>query len=265
MQPMGSRKDCKGKRCLCAMRCLNLEGFSMLSSSAHVLYSSARCITSNSMWCRAAHPAANFRKVPRGSAVLHDFSVRASAAVLSEAAGNAKCHALARRACLAVMARANCASVSKHAMYCCGEPESCGQRLRIWSAVQDSANHAQCCAVAIHPPIPMRCSSAMASAAAKQARTGGCCRVLKRSCAKQCCNQRIAALLSLPRWTSERMGSAMRIQTPFCAGVTLGRSCWQEIFAGENDSCFDRKPQTWRVCNACGAVVSESSKGCCNC
>ena len=33
------------------------------------------------MWCRAAQPAASFRKVPRDSAVFQSFSVLDSAAV----------------------------------------------------------------------------------------------------------------------------------------------------------------------------------------
>ena len=133
----------------------------LLSSSAHVLCSPARSVTSSSTWCRAAQPAASLRNVPRGSAVLHNFSVRASAAVLSEAAGSANCHALAPSEGRAVIARASWAHVSKHAMYCCGAPVSWGQRLRIWSAVQVSANQ-----VTIHPPMPVLRSSAMASAAA---------------------------------------------------------------------------------------------------
>ena len=203
----------------------NLDTFPRLSSSAHVFCSPAKWVTSSSTWCRAAQPAASFKNVPSGSAVLHSFSVRASAAVLSDAAGSANCQVLAPRTCRAVMASVSCASVSRHAMYCWGEPESCGQKHQICSAVNDSANHAQCVVVTIHPPMPMPWSSAMASAAAKHVNTPGRCSGRNRSCEKHCCIQRIAALLSLPKCTSDGRGSATRIHVPLCAAVTLGRSC----------------------------------------
>ena len=224
MHPVKSMKDCSGKRYRSAARWRNLDVFPRLSSSAQVFCSPAKCVISSSTWRRAAQPAANFKKAPSGSAVLQTFSVRASAVVLSDAAGNANCQALAPTAWRAVMASASCASVSKHAMYCCGEPESCGQKHRTCSAVKDSANHAQCVAVTIHPPMPMPRSSAIASAAAKHAKTPGRCSGLSLSRAKHCCIQRIAALLSLLRCTSERSGSATRIHVPLCVAVTLGRS-----------------------------------------
>ena len=87
-----------------------------LSSSAQVFFSPAKCVTSSSTWCRADHAAAILRKVPRGSAVLHNFSVPASAAVLSEALGSANFHYCAPTTLRAVMAKASCARVSKHAM-----------------------------------------------------------------------------------------------------------------------------------------------------
>ena len=231
MHPVKSMKDCSGRRYRSAVRWRNVDVLPRLSSSAHVFCSPAKCVVSSSTWCRAAQPAANFKKVPSGSAVLQSFFVRASAVVLSDAAGNANCQALAPMAWWAVMASASCASVSKHAMYCCGEPESCGQKQRICSDVKDSANQAQCVAVTIHPPMPMPWSSAIASAAAKHAKIPGRWRGLSLSCVKHCCIQRIAALLSLLRCTSERSGSAMRIQVPLCAAVTLGRSCLHVIGA----------------------------------
>ena len=161
------------------------------------------------------------------------------------------------------MASASCASVSKHAMYCCGEPQSCGQKHRICSDVKDSANHAQCVAVTIHPPMPIPWSSAIASAAAKHAKMPGRCRGLSLSCVKHCCIQRIAALLSLLRCTSERSGSAMRIHVPLCAAVTLGRSFlalyWR--FACENYFGFDGQPKAWWLCDHSGAVVECVKKG----
>ena len=113
------------------------------------------------MWCRAAQSAANFRKDPKGSEVLQSFSVRASAAVLSDALGSANFQVVAPSALRATIAKASCASVSKQAMYCCWLPVSCGQTDLICSAVQCSANQAQCVAVTIQPPTPTWVSSAM--------------------------------------------------------------------------------------------------------
>ena len=76
------------------------------------------------MWCRAAHPAASFRNDPKGSAVPRSFSVRASAAVFSDALGSANLQVVAPNALRAAMASASCARVSKHAMHCCGLPVS---------------------------------------------------------------------------------------------------------------------------------------------
>ena len=89
MHLVKSRKDCSGKRCLSAVRLRNRDKLPRLSSSAHVFCSPARWVTSSSMWCRAAQPAASLRQVPNGSAVLHSFSVRDSAVALSDAAGSA--------------------------------------------------------------------------------------------------------------------------------------------------------------------------------
>ena len=106
------------------------------NSSAHWLYSPACYVTKNSMWCRAAQPAANFRKDPKGSEVLQSFSARASAAVLSDALGSANFQVVAPSALRATIARPSCASVAKQAMYCCGLPVSRGQADLICSAVQ---------------------------------------------------------------------------------------------------------------------------------
>ena len=95
MHPVKSMKDCSGKRYRSAVRWRNLDVFPRLSSSAQVFCSPAKCVISSSTWCRAAQTAANFKKVPSGSAVLQSFSVRASAVVLSDAAGNANCQVLA--------------------------------------------------------------------------------------------------------------------------------------------------------------------------
>ena len=111
-------------------------------------------------------------KLPSGSAVLHSFSVCASAAALSDAAGRQNVHCCAPRPRCAVIASASCASVSKQAMYLCGVSESCGQTARISDACQCSANPAHLLAVTIQPPIPMRSPSARASAAAKQCSSG---------------------------------------------------------------------------------------------
>ena len=119
------------------------------------------------MWCRAAQPAASLRKVPSGSAVLQSFSVLDSAAVLSDELGSANFQVVAPSALRAAIASASCATVSKHAMYCCGLPVSCGHSALTWSAVQVSANQEQCDEVTIQPPMPTCFSSAMASAAAK--------------------------------------------------------------------------------------------------
>ena len=95
MHPVQSMKDCRGRRYRSAARWRNLDVFPRLSSSAQVFCSPAKCVVSSSTWRRAAQPAANFKKVPSGSAVLQSFSVRASAVVLSDAAGNANCQVLA--------------------------------------------------------------------------------------------------------------------------------------------------------------------------
>ena len=265
MHPVKSMKDCSGKRYRSAVRWRNLDVFPRLGSSAQVFCSPAKCVTSSSTWCRAAQPAANFKKVPSGSAVLQSFSVR-SAVVLSDAAGNANCQVLAPMAWRAVIASASCASVSKHAMYCCGEPESCGQKHRTCSAAKDSANHAQCVAVTIHPPMPTPWSSAIASAAAKHAKTPGRCSGLSLSCAKHCCIQRIAALLSLLRCTSERSGSAMRIHVPLRAAV-LGRSSLH--FIGASPAKMTLALMGSQRPGGCATTVallsSASRKGCQKC
>ena len=148
-----------------AVRCWKRCSFPLLSSSAHALRSPARCVTSSSIWCLAAHAAVSLRKLPSGSAVLQSFSVCTSAAVLSDAAGREKVHCCAPKLRCAVIARASCASVSKHAMYLCGASESCGQTALISDACQCSANQAHLFAVTIQPPMPMRSPSARASAA----------------------------------------------------------------------------------------------------
>ena len=76
------------------------------------------------MWRGAAHPAVTFRNAPKGSAVLQSFSVRASAAVLSDALGSANLQVVAPNALRAAMASASCERVSKYAAYCCGLPVS---------------------------------------------------------------------------------------------------------------------------------------------
>ena len=54
MHPVASKNACSGRRCLWAMRRLNREVFPLLSSSAHVFCSPAKCVTSNSMRRRVA-------------------------------------------------------------------------------------------------------------------------------------------------------------------------------------------------------------------
>ena len=144
MHPDGSKKLCSGMLTRSFKRWRNRPSRLRLSSSAHTLYSPAWWVTRKSMRCSAAQPAASFRNVPRGSAVLQSFSVLDSTAVLSDALGSANFQVLAPSALRAAMASASCAMVSKHAMYCCGCAVSCSHSARIWSAVHVSANQAQC-------------------------------------------------------------------------------------------------------------------------
>ena len=153
------------------------------------------------MWCLAAQAAVSFRKLPSGSAVLHSFSVCASAAVLSDAVGRQKLHCYAPRPRCAVIASASCAHL-------CGASESCGQTARISDACQCSANQAHLLAVTIQPPIPMRFPSARASAAAKQCSSGFWRSTRRRSWAKQVKSHCSASLLSWRRCSSARCGSA---------------------------------------------------------
>ena len=75
--------------------------------------------------------------------------------------------------------------------------KSCGQTARTSAEVHCSANHAHCCAVTIHPLMPMTSPSALASAAAKQCNSGFWRTLRLLSCAKQECNHSSAALFCL--------------------------------------------------------------------
>ena len=105
--PDASRNWCNFIEILSAARCWKRPGLPLLSSSAQVFCSPAKCVTRSSTWCRAAHAAVSFKKLPRGSAVLQSFSAPASAAVLSEAAGRQNVHCFAPNDLCAVIARAS--------------------------------------------------------------------------------------------------------------------------------------------------------------
>ena len=116
MHPVGSRTLCNAMLTLSSLRRWNRIVLPLLSSSAHVFFSPAKCVTDSSTWRRADQAAAILKKVLRGSAVLQSFSLPASEAVLSEALGSAKRDCFAPMTLRAVMASASCASASKHAI-----------------------------------------------------------------------------------------------------------------------------------------------------
>ena len=153
-----------------------------------------------------------------------------SAEVLSEAAGRVKRKCLVRMRATAVMARASCASVSKHAMYACAFLVSCGQCLRTSVMSHCSENQAKLCDVLIQPPTPTVEPSAIASAAAKQCSCGAWRTKRSWSCEKQDESQRSAARLSFLRCISLRMGSDMRTHCGFAEDTTLGTSALLRIF-----------------------------------
>ena len=149
-------------------------------------------------------------------------------------------------------------------MYCCGEPESCGQKQRICSAVNDSANHAQCVAVTTHPALVV-CH-------------GVCCRKARQHCwALQWSESVVSKALLHPangclalisyRCTPDRKGSAMHIHVPLCAAVTLGRSCLQRMGAlpAKMTLAFMGSQSPGGCAMTLALSSSESKKGCQNC
>ena len=149
------------------------------------------------------------------------FWPRPSAAALSDAAGRQNAHCFAPRALCAVMAKASCARVSKHAMYRCGASLSCGHTVRSSDACHCSANHAHCvrllpnllCPQCLHLRVHLRQQSSAAWVCLRG-----------RSCAKHANSHCSASLLSWRRRSSERCGSASRTHMPVCAEMNLGRS-----------------------------------------
>ena len=124
------------------------------------------------MLCWADQDATNFRKRLSGSVVVKSLLMPASAAVLSDAAGNTnlKCRECSLR-CVTI-AKASCASVSKQAIYACAFLLRSGQKCLTSVMDQDSENQKNWDDVLIHPPMPTVSPSAMASAAAMQCKRG---------------------------------------------------------------------------------------------
>ena len=81
-------------------------------------------------------------------------------------AGNVKDQCRAAQVLCASMAKASCASVSKHAMYFCAVSRSAGHTERTSAMWYCSENHAVEFAVTIQPPMPTVSPCAIASAAA---------------------------------------------------------------------------------------------------
>ena len=80
-----------------------------------MFFSPAMCVTLHVTLCFVAQGAANFKKEPNGSDVLHNLSKPASVGELSDALGSAKDQCCDAQLWYATMASASCANVSKQA------------------------------------------------------------------------------------------------------------------------------------------------------
>ena len=117
-------------RSLSRVRCAKRRVRFLLSSSAQTFFSPARCVSARRTLLRADHSATVLRKPLRSSEVVKRRLMPDSAAVLSEAEGRTKRKCFVRTRETAVIARASCAMVSKHAMYAwaCAFVVRCGER-----------------------------------------------------------------------------------------------------------------------------------------
>ena len=91
--PCGQASMSSGMRSRSAERDAKRCSLDLLSSSAHVFFSPAKCETASEMLCCADQDATSLRNLLSGSVVVKSLLMPASAEVLSDAEGktNLKC------------------------------------------------------------------------------------------------------------------------------------------------------------------------------